>query len=520
MKRSFLALAILSANIISAQSALFRIYPLDTEYVQTMYWGGTNRITRCADGGYYVNYQFADCNSLHTTSYCYGTELIKTDALFQSQWSIDVGHSFNQCVTFPQADTSVVAVNFGAEPYAKKLDANGNVNWFNYYRDAYPVQTSGTGAALHNSSIEFAGMISTSNMYNFIHAAGFLLDIDTAGNIVQADSITVSSFTYPGIDAIATDASGNRYIAGRDHISAGNVYVAKLLPNNSVAWCKTLSGFSYYLPGISRITPLSDGSVILGGSAMNPNVGTGSVELFHLDPNGNLLWAKELDYPSWTNGMTETAGGNILVSVDFRYFYGDTLTGLALEISPSGNQVWNKRFAPGFGFGPAMIENANSYIFPAFTVAPTVFRTDSLGNAPCYAPSLSLSLLPLAISASNSTCTLYPVTFYTIAQQHDSSRVQSYRDTCIISVITGGEAQMNNAAVTFYPNPSTGLIHFSVPSEASDLIITDMLGNVILEEKHPAKNFEVDLGSYPDGIYFARIVSENGMESGKIILAK
>ncbi|HTL80170.1 MAG TPA: hypothetical protein VL651_00620, partial [Bacteroidia bacterium] len=444
----------LSVNV-CAQTNLFRTFPLDSDFAQ-MYWGTSHEITRAADGGYYVSYQFA--NGLYAFNSQIGEvqEVIKTDSLFVPEWKHFLSDFHNEVYTFPMADSSVIVALTDYEALLEKLNASGEVCNKHYYmknNSTYPTVYS-YGAISFNSGVEFAGVLSYG--YPFVtYRCGFLLDVDTSGSIVSADSIVVQGMNMTSIEGLATDNSGNRFIAGSDYQFSGEGFLVKLNSNNTVAWCKKINPFNNTnsLPFIRALKVLSNGDILLGVN------GDGSWRIYRFDMNGNLLWSEVLSPTAWLGGITELPGGNILASGAFRAFSGDTATGLIMEIDPNGNMIWNKRTAPAFEMGPAYILSTGEYIFPTYTCAPTIFSSDNTGNTNCFTASFPLSFSPISASVSNGTCLIYPTSFISISQLSYPARSQPFLDTCISAPFTTTIIPASSVKTQFEitPNPSQGL---------------------------------------------------------------
>ena len=62
----------------------------------------------------------------------------------------------------------------------------------------------------------------------------------------------------------------------------------------------------------------------------------------------------------------------------------------------------------------------------------------------------------------------------------------------------------------FYPNPTTGTIYLSEPA---NITLTDLSGNLLLEEKNTN---QLDISALPAGIYFLN-VGENNLQTFKVI---
>ncbi len=71
--------------------------------------------------------------------------------------------------------------------------------------------------------------------------------------------------------------------------------------------------------------------------------------------------------------------------------------------------------------------------------------------------------------------------------------------------------------VKLFPNPSTGIININSQTPV-DLSIVDVSGKVVFVATNVSKDQNVDLSGLQKGIYLAKISSENGMTTEKIIL--
>ena len=72
-------------------------------------------------------------------------------------------------------------------------------------------------------------------------------------------------------------------------------------------------------------------------------------------------------------------------------------------------------------------------------------------------------------------------------------------------------------SMSIYPNPSSGLIHIKSNSEVTDIVITDIHGNIVYKETGESIT-ELNLSELPKGSYFVRINSRTALEIHKIVL--
>ena len=84
--------------------------------------------------------------------------------------------------------------------------------------------------------------------------------------------------------------------------------------------------------------------------------------------------------------------------------------------------------------------------------------------------------------------------------------------------VVGAEHEVHALSATIFPNPSaTGMFHFSTDAyRPVTLTVMDLTGRVIW--RHSSWNSQLDLSSYPDGLYFATFSS--GSEYGAVKIVK
>ena len=80
-----------------------------------------------------------------------------------------------------------------------------------------------------------------------------------------------------------------------------------------------------------------------------------------------------------------------------------------------------------------------------------------------------------------------------------------------------GVSDSNIATVKLYPNPTTGIIQIST-NETVKVTVVDMLGKVVYQNASVDAQTQINLSSFQKGIYMAKIVGENTIQTEKIIL--
>ncbi|MFH0867420.1 MAG: T9SS type A sorting domain-containing protein [Bacteroidota bacterium] len=76
------------------------------------------------------------------------------------------------------------------------------------------------------------------------------------------------------------------------------------------------------------------------------------------------------------------------------------------------------------------------------------------------------------------------------------------------------------SGIVFYPNPTKDNISIIAiqSNNIRKIEILDMSGKIIIVYENPNTTFtKFDLSNYPQGIYFVKVISDDGIQTGKII---
>lgn len=85
-------------------------------------------------------------------------------------------------------------------------------------------------------------------------------------------------------------------------------------------------------------------------------------------------------------------------------------------------------------------------------------------------------------------------------------------DRCDVS----GLENLTESDLIFYPNPATDILHLQLNDENNKLILRDILGKKIMEEKVPS-SFYINVSGFETGVYFLQIENAYGIKKGKFI---
>ena len=76
-----------------------------------------------------------------------------------------------------------------------------------------------------------------------------------------------------------------------------------------------------------------------------------------------------------------------------------------------------------------------------------------------------------------------------------------------------------NIDLNIYPNPNNGIFNLSLKNaDISDVIISDVLGNIIYRDRTNTENKSINLSFQPKGVYFVKVVSGKNIDIIKIIV--
>ncbi len=75
-------------------------------------------------------------------------------------------------------------------------------------------------------------------------------------------------------------------------------------------------------------------------------------------------------------------------------------------------------------------------------------------------------------------------------------------------IVTYSEAVIDNAKIVVYPNPAMNNLYLESSNKNSEIIISDLSGNVILKQQNPNFSVAIDISGLAKGIYFIKTISE------------
>lgn len=87
-----------------------------------------------------------------------------------------------------------------------------------------------------------------------------------------------------------------------------------------------------------------------------------------------------------------------------------------------------------------------------------------------------------------------------------------------LSSITGINETLVEDGIIIYPNPTRGLFTISLPTDNSEILVTDLLGQQILKTQTTQKTTILQLDN--NGVYIVYIKTNQGTTTRKLILKR
>ncbi|QWV94814.1 S8 family serine peptidase [Geomonas oryzisoli] len=223
----------------------------------------------------------------------------------------------------------------GSTPFTTvKYDPQGNQIWNRDFAEEGKVDL-GTSVALDPSGNLYVAGYGTTYVDDY--SDDFLIKYDSAGNVLWSrgyDSAEVDK-----VFAIATDASGNAYLAGRKgwrNPNGSYTYqrlILKYSPEGTLLWEKTLSD-----DVMSTIVTGTDGSVYVG-----------SGELLKYDPAGGVAWTKPIRVGGakgpWIMIDSLVIGKQGHIYAGGTFFNGSDSVCAVAKLDADGNVLWTKQIS-------------------------------------------------------------------------------------------------------------------------------------------------------------------------------
>lgn len=376
------------------------------------------------------------------------------------------------------------------------------------------------------------------------------LEIDNANNLYLAGKFSGTADFDPGIGTSNLVSSG-----------ANDIFVAKLDANGDYVWARNMGGTDDE-EAIS-LSVDSDGSVFTTGSFLgtadfDPGIGTNNltsagfqdVFISKLDANGDFAWAKRVGGSSTDIGKAISVDlfGSLYVTGDFNDTVDfDPGNGVSELVTNGSPDVFVLKLSCSTTFGIEVITACGSYTFNGITyTSDNNTATDTLINAAgCDSiVTLDLTITTVDVSISQNEDTVFANAVgasYQWLDCSDNSEISGETNQSFVATQTGdyavivtengcadtsicvnvtvssvGIKDTQHSKLSFYPNPSNGIITISEIKVGEDeILITDLNGKIV--EQFNAKSNQIDISNFTIGIYLIEIHRANEILRGKLL---
>lgn len=483
----------------------------------------------------------------HGASFLNDVFIVKYDPLGNLIWAKSIGGDFTDNATAITLDASnnlyisgvfsfVADFDPGPSTYTldsnngygflAKFDSGGNFLWAgNFGGKCHSIEVDGGNNVVitgdYGGTKNFDLLGGTFNLTSSGLADVFICKYTTNGNLIWAK--TMGGSANDEANGLKIDKAGNIYSSGFfegsgdfdpgsgvfNLTSAGSdIYISKLDASGSFIWAKQIS--SNFSEATNYLALDNSGDLYMiglfyltvdfnPGTAINNLVSYGGTDIFllKLDTSGNYIWAKNI------GGLQDEYG----LSMQFDNYNDFYIT---------GNFSQTVDFDPGVG-SYNMTSSGAEDIFIA--------KYDNSGNLKWAEKIGSLGIdRGHNLSINKAGDVLVSGVFQGVVDFDPGSGLSidtswSFMNAFMLKLrqpTIGINELASVISNKIWPNPTTGSFNIEV-SETSEVIITNVLGEIMLNEKYSNGKHIFNLTENPQGIYFIKVHSDSHQQHYKII---
>ncbi len=480
--------------------------------------------------------QWAEQTGYNANSSCHATSLA-----VDSSGNVYMTGMISGTVIF--GTTTLTCANslygFGV-PFLAKYDTNGNVVWSKQgvanNPGNYNCSNSVSLDAFNNiyitgdfgDTLTFGTNKLIGNKYTGYLGNVFIVKYDNSGNVIWTrQSVTPTSQSYASSNSITIDKNGNACLTGflndtlifgtdtlkgKGYSTGGDMFLIKYNTAGTLLWVTQShnptigSGANPY----AVITDNKQNFYIAGDFSGTFNLGSVNLSsgaglfLLKYDSSGNILWGEQQSRGSQSaTCLANDMNGHIYIG---GYGAGDTLsfgglllhtTGTAsnsfiMEVDTGGNALCGSFLRNGGNGFPGVTSDPTG----RYTYLAALFFDDTLFCGP-----------DTLISSGGNTAPYI-------------TRWENCNSTDGITPI-----QLSYPSISLFPNPSSGL--FTIAFSGTQNVVSgrveiyNVMGQRVESKKLKGESEEIDLTGQPNGVYFFRVISEDGglIGDGKVVIA-
>jgi hypothetical protein len=411
--------------------------------------------------------------------------------------------------------------------FCLKIDANGNFVWV---RGAGAIGSYVRPRSIAADNMGNSYVTGSWNVYGFPFGTDsltdpanlFLLKYDSNGNEMWAIAPT-NGYTWGY--SVTTDDSNNVFLTGSYGLAAtffGNdtlnigtsqgVFVSKISPGGSFTWTKGFPGDTYYARG-QAIHINNTGNIFVAGEYASNTVIFGTdtfycpsnvdnVFFLKMDPNGNVLWAKDGPGNASENGYSiasDSSGNSYLCGYFYSYPYftmdNDTLWD-TLSTPNTGSDIFLIKFDSNGAIdwtNVSLAKNGTPYYKPAIS-------GDGAGN-------VYLTGFQLGDYIVFGTDTVFNL-------QYQSGHADFFLAKIGPNVFTSTFMSSENTSSVIYPNPfsAQATLRANDHLRNASLTVYNAQGQMVKRMNGlNGSTITLQRDNLPAGMYFLQIMEETKM---------
>lgn len=397
------------------------------------------------------------------------------------------------------------------------------------------------------------------NMGGTTDDKGLSISVDMSGNVYTTGSFTGTADFNPGTG-----------VYNLTYVSYNDIFISKLDASGNFVWAKKIGGVSYdsgYSIALDTSGNVYTTGIFSGTVDFDPGAGTfnlnsnGDNDVFisKLDGAGNFIWAKKIGGSSNDEGNSVKVDifGNAYITGDFNgtvdfnpgtgvFNLNSTGTGDAfiLKLDVLGNFLWAKNMGGTlFTWGRSIDINSLGNVFTIGCFYETVdFNPDagilnltSAGSTDIFISKLStsgslmwakriggglndqgLSIKVDALDNIYTTGYFYETVDFDPDTGTFNLASSGSRDIFVHKMsqtATGINENENwSSGISIYPNPTTSSFNVTIPaSQTSFIEIYNSLGALVHQQTTATEQNTINLSNQPNGLYFVKVINENGV---------
>lgn len=283
--------------------------------------------------------------------------------------------------------------------------------------------------------------------------------------------------------------------------------------------------------------PLKPFEVKIFCRAINPNFLFGAY--ITVDTTGNITGSKKFTTPQsnqifqpyysselnafYVSGKyyTDTIPSNPMVPVMALIDSNDVLVNYQSFGDSTSQTFFNIVYATGTNPLNQQVTGVGETKAYGLQVSDNIIARFNFSSPPCpaFTASVQLDSLPIT-SHSGITDTVFPGVIRTILLNYSYI---TYPMGNFCSGVNINETALHEIFLTLSPNPSNGVYNITLseaPHTAVNLKITDMAGNILLNQKKSGNLLSINLSDYANGIYLLEIFNGTKTYRAKLIKEK